>query len=260
MNQTVFITLTGKTNAGKSTLLNKLIGEHIAAVSPKPNTTLTNITGIITEGSTQFVFIDTPGGNFETNNADVLLYVHDIKRKFSDRELESIAKIKIPVILLISKVDLVGKDSVAKFINYIKDKQDFASIIPVSVVDEINLNIIKKEIKKFAKEAHFYYDPEKFTDQDELFITSEFIREKCLYFLRDEIPHNIEVKIEKFTERTKKEILDISAVIVCEKKNHKGIIIGKDGEMLKRIATEARLLLEEFFKIKVNLEIYVKSE
>lgn len=277
MTSSVFVSIAGRTNAGKSSLLNLIIGEKIASVTPKSQTTRTKITGIKTIGDLQMVFTDTPGlhrvqnalGKHMVENAksaasgnDLLLYVFDCTKKLYPEEknfLDSINMKKEPCILVLNKIDLLErKESLMAMIAKASSEYDFAEIIPISVKNNDGITDLLESIKKYAKEAPHYFPDDKFTDQPERVIASEIIREKLLLYLRDEVPHGIAVGIEKFRERNDKDILDIEAVIYCERESHKGIIIGKGGSMLKKISTSARLSLEDFFQIKVNLKVWVK--
>lgn len=277
MPKSLFSAIAGKTNAGKSSLLNLIIGEKIASVSSKPQTTRTRITGIKTEGDLQMVFIDTPGlhkpknklsehmiktANDSVSDMDVILYMTDCTKNISPEEYEMLDALDSsgqPVILLLNKIDLLGKkeELMAKISEYSK-KWNFSSIIPISVKKNDGIGCLMRELKKSAKESPHFFPDDKFTDQPERVLTSEIIREKILRYIREEVPHGAAVGIEKFSERQDKDILDISAVIYCERESHKGIIIGKGGAMLKKISTAARLELERFFCIKVNLQCHVK--
>ncbi len=278
MTKSVFVSIVGRTNAGKSSLLNKIIGEKIASVSSKPQTTRTRITGIKTANETQMVFMDTPGLHKPKNklsshmlsaakssvaDMDAVLFVVDCTNKFiSDEEtelLDSLMKSKSPVILIINKIDLLeDKSELISLITELSSKYTFETIIPISVIENDGVAIVEEEVRKLAKEAPHYFPDEKFTDQPERVLAAEMIREKLLRSLDKEVPHGIAVGIERMDERDDKDILDIDAVIYCERMSHKGIVIGKGGAMLKKIATQARNDLERFFRIKVNLQCWVK--
>lgn len=280
MTKTVFITIAGRTNAGKSSLLNALVGEKIASVSHKTQTTRTKITGIVNIDETQLVFIDTPGLHKPKNklsdhmlkavrdsvtDIDAIIFMADCTRKIGVQEknmLESLRKSGTPVILVLNKIDLLeDKSELIKIISGFSSLYDFKAVIPVSVTQNDGINIVVEEVKKLAVESPHYFPDDMITDQPEKIIAAEIIREKMLNLLDDEVPHGIAVAVETMRERDNsagETILDISAVIFCERDSHKGIIIGKKGSMLKKIATQSRLELESFFQIKVNLQCWVK--
>lgn len=275
-----FITIVGKANVGKSSLLNALVGEKIAAVSSKPQTTRTKITGVLTKDETQFVFMDTPGVHkshtklsehmnkavTETiSDGEIILFVTDCSKKISEAEkklAENFKKGKSKLILVINKIDLLGnKEKLVEVINEYSSLCDFDDVIPVSVYENDGLDIIMKTLEENAVSGPHFFPDETLTDQPEKVIMAEIIREKALNNLSDEIPHGIAVTIEELKERDNKlgeGILDISAYIYCERESHKGIVIGKNGSMLKTIGAQARQELEEFFRIKVNLQCWVK--
>lgn len=278
MTKSVFVSIVGRTNAGKSSLLNAIIGEKIASVSDKPQTTRTRITGIKTIGDTQMVFMDTPGlhkpknklSNHMLNAAkssvadmDAVIFVMDCTNRFvSDEEnelLENICRSKSKVILVLNKIDLLqNKSDLISLITDFNLKYSPESIIPISVLNNDGVSIVEEEVMKLAKESPHFFPDEKFTDQPERVLAAEMIREKLLIALDKEVPHGIAVGIERMEERDDKDILDIDAVIYCERMSHKGIVIGKGGAMLKRIASAARNDLEDFFRIQVNLKCWVK--
>ena len=272
-----FVTVVGKTNVGKSSIINKLVGEKIAAIANKPQTTRTRIRGIINRPNSQIIIMDTPGlhksksklGNMMNENAissipdvDVVLYVIDASDKSIDEKiLEKIKESKKKTILIINKIDLVDAKKVAELINKYKELYDFTAIIPVSVKKEKNVEEIVKEIESNLKEGPAYYDTEEYTDQTLRQLAEETIREKALKLLQDEVPHGILVEVTKMKSRKTKEmekIYDIDATIFCLRDSHKGIIIGKDGNMLKKIGTYAREDLENMLNNKVNLKLWVK--
>jgi GTP-binding protein Era len=279
-SKTVFVTIAGRANAGKSSLLNALIGEKIAMVSSKPQTTRTKITGILTEGEIQYVFMDTPGlqkaknklGEYmnktvreSVSGIDVALLVTDITKKTNDIELSLIQNFKenkTPAILVINKIDLVSdKEQIAVSIAELAGLYDFKSVILISVTENDGIDIVKSEVTKLASDGPHYFPDDKLTDQPEQVLASEIIREKLLNLLHDEVPHGIAVVVEEMQERVNRndeDILDISAVIYCERESHKGMVIGKGGAMLKQIGRLAREELEAFFQIKVNLQCWVK--
>ncbi len=277
MTKTAFVTIAGRTNAGKSSLLNAIIGEKIASVSNKPQTTRTRITGIKNIGETQLVFFDTPGLHKPKNklsehmlntvkesvsDIDAVVFVMDCTKKIVEQELElltSFNKNKMPVILVLNKIDLLeNKESLALVIAELTSKVNFEAVIPVSVIENNGVDIVEEEIMKLASESPHFFPSDMITDQPEKVLAAEMIREKLLMMLSDEVPHGIAVGVETMTERDDKDLLDITATIYCEKESHKGIVIGKNGSMLKKASTAARMELEDFFRIKVNLQCWVK--
>ncbi len=275
-----FVSILGRTNVGKSSIINSLVGEKVAAIANKPQTTRTVIRAIVNRPNSQIIFIDTPGihkpksklGNVMVDNAfevskdvDVVVFVveatSDDIGKGDKLILEKIKQAKKKTILVINKVDLVDKAKVAKLIDLYKDEYDFASIIPVSTVKNINLDTILDEIEKNLNEGPAYYDIEEYTDQTTRQLVEETIREKALKLLDDEVPHGILVQVEKMKRRKTMEnepIYNIEATIYWLRDSHKGIIIGKNGSMLKRIGTYARQDLEKMLDIKINLKLWVK--
>ena len=275
-----FVTLVGRTNVGKSTLLNLLVGEKVAAIANKVQTTRTAIKGIVNREGAQIVFTDTPGIHKpkhklnETMNetsflsipdADVLLFLieatsEDIGK--GDRLiLEKIKQSKRKTILIINKIDLVKREKLLNLIDIYSKEYDFEAVIPISATNAKYRNIILDEIEKNLKVGPAYYDIEEYTDQTMRQLAEETIREKALKLLKDEVPHGIYVEVEKMKLRKNKnneEIYDIEAVIYCLRESHKGIIIGKNGEMLKRIGREARIDMEKNFGLKINLKTWVK--
>ncbi|MBR6616464.1 MAG: GTPase Era [Oscillospiraceae bacterium] len=277
MTKTIFLTLSGRTNAGKSTLLNALIGEKIASVSSKPQTTRTRITGILTKDETQYVFIDTPGLHKPKNklsnhmlktaessatDADAVLYVIDCTKKLHEQDeamLKTIRDKKIACIIVVNKVDLLqDKSAMMPLLLRLSNEYNPYAIIPVSASEKDGLDEIMTAAEALAKPSVHFFPDDSFTDQPERVLAAEMVREKLLRLLNDEVPHGIAVTVESMTERDDKDILDISAVIYCERDSHKGIIIGKQGSMLKKIASSARRDLEQFFEIQVNLQCFVK--
>lgn len=277
MTKTAFIAIVGCPNVGKSSILNRLLGQKIAIVSNKPQTTRTKIMGVLTEGDTQLVFTDTPGFHRPRNKlgekmiqavsdsvsgVDACLFVVEPTGELRTAELELIEKFKkqkMPVILAINKVDtLPDKDVLMSRIMEVSSHYDFDAVVPVSATHSINMDALLEELKKLAEESVFFFPEDTLTDQPERVIAAEIIREKLLRNLDREIPHGTAVSIEKMHEREDSDIMDIDAVIYCEKESHKGIIIGKKGEMLKRVSTRAREDLERFFMCRVNLHCWVK--
>lgn len=272
-----FVTVVGKTNVGKSSIINRLVGEKISAIANRPQTTRTRIRGIINRENSQIIIIDTPGlhksksklGNVMNENAissipdvDIVLYVIDATEKCIDQKIiEKIKESKKKTILIINKIDLVNKEKVAEIINNYSKLYNFTAIIPTSVKKDKNIEDILNEIESNLKEGVAYYDIEEYTDQTLRQLVEETIREKALKFLQDEVPHGILVEVTKMkTKKTKgmEKIYDIEATIFCLRQSHKGIIIGKEGNMLKKIGTYARKDLEKMLNKKVNLKLWVK--
>lgn len=277
MSRTAFVTIAGRTNAGKSSLLNAIVGEKIASVSSKPQTTRTRITGIRNIDDVQLVFFDTPGLHKPVNklsehmlntvresvsDIDAVVFVMDCTKKINQQELDllkSMNSSKMPVILVLNKIDLLkNKDELAPVIADLTSKINFQAVIPVSVTENSGIDIVIQEIIDLSEESVHYFPEDMITDQPEKVLAAEMIREKLLMLLNDEVPHGIAVAVEEMSERDDKDILDISAVIYCERESHKGVIIGKGGAMLKKASTAARMELEDFFQIKVNLKCWVK--
>lgn len=277
MTKTSFIAIVGKPNVGKSSILNKILGAKIAIVSSKPQTTRTRIMGVLTLNETQLVFTDTPGyhkphnrlGEYMNNavgdsigGTDTVLFVAEPRGNLEEKELELIEKFKkekMPVILAINKIDML-KDKKELFdrIVYLSSFYDFTAVVPVSATEGDGMNELVEEMKKTAFDSPHFFPDDTLTDQPERVLAAEMIREKLLRLMDKEIPHGIAVSIEKMSERKDKSILDIDAVIYCERETHKGMVIGKNGTMLKKISTFARQDLEAFFDIKVNLHTWVK--
>ena len=275
-----FVSILGRTNVGKSSMINSLVGEKVAAVANKPQTTRTVIRAIVNRPNSQIIFVDTPGihkpksklGNVMVENAfevskdvDVVVFVVDATSneigKGDKLILEKIKTAKRKTILVINKIDLVDKAKVAMLIDLYKNEYNFSSVIPVSTVKNINLDVILEEIEKNLNEGPAYYDIEEYTDQTTRQLVEETIREKALKLLNDEVPHGIFVEVEKMKKRKTMEnepIYNIEATIYCLRNSHKGIIIGKNGSMLKKIGTYARQDLEKMLGIKINLKLWVK--
>ena len=275
-----FVTIVGRPNVGKSSLLNALVGEKIAAVSNKPQTTRTKITGVVTKGETQYVFMDTPGMHKAKNklsehmieainetaaDVDIIMLVVDAAKKPNDAErslaVNSGGK-NVKKILILNKIDLIeDKQELIGIINEYSSLTDFNEVVPISVKDNDGIDIVMDILDKFAVYGPHYFPDDMLTDQPEKVIMAEIIREKALNNLNEEIPHGIAVTIEHLEERDSKSgesILDIEATVFCERESHKRIVIGKGGTMLKKIGSDAREELEEFFQIKVNLKLWVK--
>ena len=275
-----FVTLIGRTNVGKSTLINLLVGEKVAAIANKVQTTRTAIRGIVNRENAQIIFTDTPGihkpkhklnetmveTSFSTiPDADIVLFLieatsEDIGK--GDRIiLEKIKESKRKTILIINKIDLVKRETLLKLIEIYSKEYSFEAVIPISATNSKYREITLDEIEKNLQEGPAYYDTEEYTDQTLRQLAEETIREKALKLLQDEVPHGIYVEIEKMKLRKnkqKEEIYDIEATIYCLRESHKGIIIGKNGEMLKRIGRAARIDMEENFGTKINLKTWVK--
>ena len=275
-----FVAILGRTNVGKSTLVNLLVGEKIAATANKVQTTRTAIRGIVNRENSQIVFIDTPGIHkpktklnetmIETSfgiisEIDLILFVIEATSEEIGRGdmriLEKIKESNKKAILIINKIDLVKKENLLKLIDLYQKQYNFEAVIPVSSVKNKYRDIILDEIEKKLKPGPAYYDTEEYTDQTMRQLAEETIREKALKFLQDEVPHGIYVEVEKMKlkkTQKKEEFYDIEATIYCLRNSHKGIIIGKNGEMLKRIGTMARKDMEQNFGTKVNLKTWVK--
>ena len=275
-----FVTLIGRTNVGKSTLLNLLVGEKVAAIANKVQTTRTAIKGIVNRENSQIVFIDTPGIHkpkhklnetmVETSFAsiadcDLVMFLIEATSteigRGDARILEKLKEAKKKTILIINKIDLVPKETLLKLIDLYQKEYPFEAVIPISATEIKYKEIILDEIEKNLKPGPAYYDIEEYTDQTLRQLAEETIREKALKLLQDEVPHGILVQVEKMKQRKNKnqeEIYDIEATIYCLRNSHKGIIIGKNGEMLKRIGRAARIEMEQNFGVKVNLKTWVK--
>ena len=275
-----FVTLIGRTNVGKSTLINLLVGEKVAAIANKVQTTRTAIKGIVNRKNSQIIFTDTPGIHkprtklnetmLDTSftslkDADLVLFLIEATSteigRGDSRILEKIKESKAKTILIINKIDLVKKESLLKLIDLYSKEYDFEAVIPISATEAKYRDIILDEIEKNLKPGPAYYDKEEYTDQTLRQLAEETIREKALKLLQDEVPHGIYVEVQRMKERKNKngeDIYDIEANIYCLRESHKGIIIGKNGEMLKRIGRAARIDMEENFGVKINLKTWVK--
>lgn len=271
-----FVALIGRPNVGKSTLMNKIIGQKIAITSNKPQTTRNKIQTVYTCDQGQIIFLDTPGihkaknklGEYMVNVAektlkevDVILWLVEPSTFIGAGEqhiAEQLKDINVPVILVINKIDTVKKEEVLVFIDAYRKILDFAEIIPASALRDKNADEIVESIFKYLPQGPQYYDEDTVTDQPMRQIVAEIIREKALHALNEEIPHGIAVTIEKMKERKNGKITDIEATIICERDSHKGIIIGKQGSMLKKIGSNARYEIEQMLEMKVNLQLWVK--
>lgn len=277
MTKTAFIAIVGCPNVGKSSILNKMLGQKIAIVSDKPQTTRTKIMGVLTKGDTQLVFTDTPGFHKPKNKlgekmikavgdsisgVDAVLFVTEPEGDLRPAEQELIEKFKkekLLVILAINKVDTIPeKEMLMERILKFSQLYPFEAIVPVSALRGINMPELEDELSKLAFESVFFFPEDTLTDQPERVIAGEIIREKLLRSLDKEIPHGTAVSIEKMREREGSDILDVEAVIYCERESHKGIIIGKGGAMLKKVSTRAREDMERFFQCRINLKCWVK--
>lgn len=275
--KTGFVTIIGRPNVGKSTLMNHLIGQKIAITSNKPQTTRNRIQTVYTDTKRgQIVFLDTPGihqaknklGEYMVNVAerslsevDVVLWLVEPSTFIGAGDqyiAKQLQKVKTPVILVINKIDTVERDKVLGFIDTYRKVYDFAEIIPVSALREQNLDTVVDMIFKYLPYGPMFYDEDTITDQPERAIVAEIIREKALHALDDEIPHGIAVYIDRMKQRKGQDIIDIDATIVCERESHKGIIIGKGGAMLKKIGSNARYEIEQLLETKINLKLWVK--
>jgi len=273
----LFAAIAGHTNAGKSSLLNALIGEKIASVSPKPQTTRTRITGIRNIGSTQLVFTDTPGlhtartklgdqmlkaAREAVSDIDCVIFMQDCTRPIGEQEqtmLDNLTKQGTPVVFIFNKIDLLSdKSKLAPMLLNAENRWHPKMLIPVSVTKNDGVQDVLDELLGMAVEGPHYFPEDMLTDQPERVLASEIVREQLLYLLQDEVPHGIAVVTEQFSEREDKDILNISVLIYCEKESHKRIIIGKNGAMLKKVGANARRELEKFFRIQVNLQTWVK--
>lgn len=275
-----FVTLIGRTNVGKSTLINLLVGEKVAAIANKVQTTRTAIRGIVNRENSQIIFTDTPGIHkpktklnetmVETSfssipDSDVVLFLIEATSeeigRGDRRILEKIKEARRKTILIINKIDLVKRETLLNLIELYSKEYPFEAVIPISATHEKYKEVILDEIEKNLKPGPAYYDKEEYTDQTLRQLAEETIREKALKLLQDEVPHGIYIEVEKMKQRKNKQgedIYDIEATIYCLRNSHKGIIIGKNGEMLKRIGKNARIDMEQNFGVKVNLKTWVK--
>ena len=277
MTKTAFIAIVGCPNVGKSSILNKIMGTKIAIVSSKPQTTRTKIMGVLTEGDIQLVFTDTPGYHKPHNKlgekmnqavgdsiggVDACLFVVESKGDIKKGEYELLEKfknLKVPVILAINKIDMIkDKEELLERIVQLNSLFDFEAIVPVSALKGKNTNELIHVLKKVLPHGPQFYDEDTITDQPERQIVAELVREQALRQLDKEIPHGIAVVIDRMKERPDGSVIDIDATIICERDSHKGIIIGKQGAMLKSIGSKARVSMEKLLDTKVNLKLWVK--
>ncbi|MBE5835508.1 MAG: GTPase Era [Butyrivibrio sp.] len=278
--KTGFITLIGRPNVGKSTLMNQMIGMKIAITSSKPQTTRNRIQTVYTDEQSQMIFLDTPGIHESKNKlgeymvkvaqstldeVDVILWLVEPSTFIGQGEQEIIKKLKKskkPVILVINKIDTVDKEKLSTFIERYQKEMDFAEIICTSALKRENIDGLMDAIRKYLPYGPAYYDEDTITDQPERDIVAEIIREKALRLLKDEVPHGIAVTTESMKERQREKdgeiIMDIEATIICERDSHKGIIIGKNGAMLRKIGSQARIDIEKLIECKANLQLWVK--
>lgn len=271
-----FVSIVGRPNVGKSTLMNNVIGEKIAIMSDKPQTTRNTIQAVYTNEDCQIVFLDTPGihkpktklGEFMVNqatdafkNVDVVLFVVDDSKKIGPGDkkiMEDLRNVKTPVVLVINKMDLIEESDLFNLMKLYNEEGIFEEIVPVSALKGRNVKELLKVIEGYLEEGPKYFPDYMITDQPERVLVSELIREKVLHFVHDEVPHGVAVEIERMKFREDKNIIDISAVICCERSSHKGIIIGKNGRKLKGIGKSAREDMELLLGAKVNLQLWVK--
>ena len=276
MPSSVFVALVGRPNVGKSSLTNYLVGEKVAIVTKKPQTTRSRITGVITTGPVQYVLMDTPGIHAARNkldarmtqtaaaslkDVDVTMMLFEPAGEFTDAELTMVKALQKggPAIAVINKVDLL--DSFAALEARKKQLEEFGCfdhIVTISAKDGTGCDELFAMLKPYGNEGPHYFDDDAFTDMPEKELVAELVREKALLFLREEVPHGIAVVVERFKERPDKDLIDIDVDIYCERKSHKGMIIGKGGQMLKKIASAARMDIEELLGVKVNLQCWVK--
>lgn len=276
MPSSVFVALVGRPNVGKSSLTNYLVGEKVAIVTKKPQTTRSRITGVITKGPVQYVLMDTPGIHAARNkldarmtqtaaaslkDVDVTMMLFEPAGEFTDAELTMVKALQKggPAIAVINKVDLL--DSFAALEARKKQLEEFGCfdhIVTISAKDGTGCDDLFAMLKPYGNEGPHYFDDDAFTDMPEKELVAELVREKALLFLREEVPHGIAVVVERFKERPDKDLIDIDVDIYCERKSHKGMIIGKGGQMLKKIASAARMDIEELLSVKVNLQCWVK--
>lgn len=273
-----FVAIIGRPNVGKSTLMNQLIGQKIAITSKKPQTTRNRIQTVYTDERGQIIFLDTPGihkaknklgeymvqvANRALREVDVILWLVEPSAYIGpgDRRIaEQLASVRVPVLLVINKVDTIKREEVLLVIDAYRKLHDFEEIIPVSALKGDNTQDVVDTIYKYLPEGPLFYDEDTVTDQPVRQIVAEVIREKSLHALDEEIPHGIAVVIDTMKARKGKELVDIEATIICEKASHKGIIIGKQGAMLKKIGSNARYEIERMLEQKVNLKLWVKVQ
>ncbi|MCQ6273641.1 GTPase Era [Bacillus sp. V3B] len=282
MNETEFksgfISIIGRPNVGKSTFINRVIGQKIAIMSDKPQTTRNKVQGVLTTNDTQYIFIDTPGihkpkhklGDFMMKVAqntlkevDVILFMVNAEEGYGRGEefiIEKFQSVKTPIFLIINKIDRIHPDQLLAVIDSYKEKYQFAEIIPISALEGNNVETLLEQVKRYLPEGPLFYPADQVTDHPERFIVSELIREKALHLTREEVPHSLAVVLEKMAPEQNKDMIHVMATIIVERDSQKGIIIGKQGKMLKEIGKRARADIENLLGSKVFLELWVKVQ
>ncbi|MGM0790264.1 MAG: GTPase Era [Bacillota bacterium] len=273
-----FISIIGRPNVGKSTFLNRVIGQKIAIMSDKPQTTRNKVQGVLTTNDAQFIFIDTPGihkpkhklGDFMMKIAqntlkevDLILFMVNAEEGFGRGEefiIEKFQNVKTPIFLVINKIDQIHPDKLFSIIESYKEKYGFKKIIPISALEGNNVDTLLEQIKQYIPEGPQFYPADQVTDHPERFIVSELIREKALHLTREEIPHSLAVVIDKMERREDKDVINVMATVIVERDSQKGIVIGKQGAMLKEIGKRARTDIENLLGSKVYLELWVKVQ
>ncbi|MDM5208510.1 GTPase Era [Cytobacillus kochii] len=277
-HQSGFISIIGRPNVGKSTLLNRVIGQKIAIMSDKPQTTRNKVQGVLTTNDAQYIFIDTPGihkpkhklGDFMMKVAqntlkevDAIIFMVNAEEGFGRGEefiIEKFQSVKTPVFLVINKIDKIHPDALLSVIESYKEKYNFCEIVPISALEGSNVDRLLEQLKEYLPEGPQYYPADQVTDHPERFIISELIREKALHLTREEIPHSLAVVIDKIERQDKKDIIHVMATIIVERDSQKGIVIGKQGKMLKEVGQRARVDIENLMGSKVFLELWVKVQ
>ncbi|KAA9026346.1 GTPase Era [Niallia endozanthoxylica] len=273
-----FISIIGRPNVGKSTFINRVIGQKIAIMSDKPQTTRNKVQGVLTTSDTQYIFIDTPGihkpkhklGDFMMKVAqntlkevDLILFMVNAEEGFGRGEefiIEKFQSVKTPIFLIINKIDRIHPDKLLTVIETYKEKYPFAEIIPISALEGNNVETLLEQVKTYLPEGPMYYPADQVTDHPERFIVAELIREKALHLTREEIPHSLAVVIEKMERKQNQDLVHVMATIIVERDSQKGIVIGKQGKMLKEIGKRARVDIENLLGTKVFLELWVKVQ
>lgn len=273
-----FISVVGRANVGKSTLMEKILKEKVSIISNKPQTTRDKINIIYNDEDSQLIFIDTPGiqrpsnvlqerllsfSKDSLNESDLVTYVVDESKeigKLDQMIIDELKKVRVPIILLINKIDLLSEEEVEEIRRVYEDVGLFDEIIEISALDDKNIETYIEKVKSFLDEGPAFYDRDMITDKTERFVVAEIIREKALKLLSEEVPHGLAVRIDDFKQREEKAIIDIYATIIVEKNSHKQIVIGKNGKMIKQIGIDARSEIESFLASKVNLKLWVKVE